>query len=238
MSPCTSRPRGPHGGAAAARRRWPVALAALLAPGLLLAAPEPEFAVEPLTPPPAEARAPLQPALEAGLRWLALFQDDMDDVYGGLPVLEARLGARLSERNFVYLGAGYGWANGDLLNDDPTFEGLESDLVVVPLELGQRWDLAPRPDFRVNLGWRLELAWVRETLPAGSGSAADQPLRESGWLRGFGVSVGPEWTLGHGRQAIGLEAGLVGSGGTVGGRYGRNTNLSGAWARVYLTARL
>lgn len=248
--PSRPRPRRVTTGACARRGRpftlalriAPIAVAALSLPPAAQAgstAPAPaaavEFAAGPLAPPDAASTQPLDLAVEAGLRWLAPLEDDLDAVYGGIPVAEARVGLRLRGREYVYFGAGYGRASGDGWAGDPTFTGVhDATLVVLPLELGIRWDLSPRPDFRVNLGWRAELAWVRETTPGGGGLDGDG-RREEGWLRGLGFGVGPEWLSRDGRRAVGFEAGLQGSGGRVGGRYGRDSNLSGAWIRAYVT---
>ncbi len=227
------------------RRR--VALVLVLAPAVLLAAlparAEPEvdsaeFTAPPLAQPGPDEPLPIDLTLEAGLRWLAPLEDDMSNVYGGFPVLESRLGAWASERAFIYFGVGYGSVKGDPWSGDPTFTaGSPANLTLVPLEIGERWELAQRPGFRVNLGWRFELAWVRETIPDG-GRAAGATRRESGWLRGFGVSAGPEWLSRDGRRAAGFEAGLTGSGGKVGGNYGWDSNLSGAWVRIHASTRL
>lgn len=195
-----------------------------------------------LAPAASQAGDPLPPlaySLEVGARLLGPFDDDIKAVYGGLPIAQLRLGIRPSARLVYLVGLGYGRARGDLWEDDPTFSGgAQAELEVVPLEVGVRWNGAARPDFRLNLGATFEFAWVRETIPGGDGYDIDQPLRETGWLRGAGLSLGPEWLFGDGRRSFGFETGLSGSGGTVGGRYGREVNLSGAWIRAYVTMRI
>lgn len=206
------------------------ALPALLT-ALCLLAPAASQAADPLPP--------LAYAIEAGARLLVPFEDDIKDVYGVLPIAQLRLGIRPSARLVYLVGLGYGRARGDLWDDDPTFSGgAQAELDVVPLEMGVRWDGAGRPDFRLNVGVTFELAWVRETMPGGDAFDLDQPLRETGWLRGVNLSLGPEWLSGDGRRSFGFETGLAGSGGTIGGRYGREVNLAGAWFRAYVTLRI
>lgn len=229
------------------RLRLTLAVLALAAWRALVPSPsfggvDPEIGASGSATPPAVLEVQsLNPGFEAGLQYLALTENDMNDTYGSLPVLGARLSLQVAPDVRFMLGAGYGRAGGDPYSDRPDFEGDdEATLHVVPMQMAVRFAVTPEAPLRLTLGFVLEFTWVRETLPPAlvyeSGSADDDT--KSGLTRGVGATFGAEWRPWTSAAAIGLEAVATGNSGDIGQSPDRQVNLSGAGAHLYFTTGL
>lgn len=213
-----------------------------LAPAPALAGPDPEVGgLGTAGDSTAERDWPLATGLEAGLQYLVFSEDDMNDTYGGLPLLAVRLSMQTGRNVRVVLGTGYGRAGGDPDDDQADFQGDdEATLHVIPFQMGLRINPTPEARLRLNLGFVLEMTWVRETLPASlyRQGGLERTVTHSGWTRGIGATFGPEWRLSGSAAAFGLEAVVTGNSGDIGHDPDHQVNLSGMGARLYFTTGL
>lgn len=214
----------------------------VLAPATAIAGPDPEVGgLGTAADSPVVRIWSIATELEAGLQVLVFSEDDMNDTYGGLPLLAVRLSMQTGPDVRVVLGTGYGRAGGDPYYDQADFQGDdEATLHVVPLQMGLRFNLTPEARLRLNLGFVLEMTWVRETLPASlyRQGGLERTVTQSGWTRGIGATFGPEWRLSGSAAAFGLEAVVTGNSGDIGHDPDHQVNLSGMGARLYFTTGL
>jgi hypothetical protein len=180
-----------------------------------------------------------EPRLEAGFGWLSPADDDVDGIYGSLPLAQLRYSARAGLRTRLFIGAGYGRRHGDPYYDQPTFAGPDAALLeVVAFQTGVRVNALPPGPFGLWLGSLLELTDVSETLPRERYDAGEGPTTANGLTVGVGLTLGPQWTPERGRWGLGGEFAVVGNSGDLGRSPALRGNLTGWRGSLYLTWRL
>ena len=179
---------------------------------------------------------PVANEIEIGLNWMVLADEDMNDTYGGLPVLQIRVSAQSGPNARFFLGTGYGQSGGNPYYDQLEFVwDRDAELKIVPIQMGFRVNLEPRDDFRLNAGILIEGVWVQETLPPPYLGYPEEVWQESGWIHSVGITFGPEWRSRDLSWAIGFEGGINGNSGTIGRAPSHDVNLSGMSGRIYFT---
>ena len=171
------------------------------------------------------------------------FSEDVTaGVYDSLPLFQARfsfLASHSPRAVRLFLGAGYGWSDGDAYFDRPSFTGgHEADLRVVPIQAGIRFDLLSGRRWHLQGNILVEAVWSRETLPSPSPFSPDDSSRVSGWTNGVGATIGPQWRSADRKRALGLELGATGNSGPNRGDTKREMNLSGYVCRLYFSTRI
>lgn len=141
----------------------------------------------------------------------ALFDDDLRDTYGMLPLLGLRFSTPLGETSEFFVGTGYGWDTGDPYYGETDFIAADrSRLRTVPIEIGARLTDRMGPRRAFYLGAALEYLRVQEETPVAGAvdAAASGWQRFSGWGWGGRLLAGPEWRIAGGRYTIGGEVSL------------------------------
>ncbi len=165
---------------------------------------------------------------------------DMDGSYGGLPQIGAGLSFALGDRTRFFISARYGKASGDPYHNLEGFSDADGlTLKALPLMIGFKLNASEREDFRLYLGGAFQYAFLWEDIPAENQAGVSQTLKTSGTGTGYYLLLGPEFPLGEGKNAVGLEFGYGGSKGDVtAGTHGHGVDLTGLHARIYFTLGL
>lgn len=180
-----------------------------------------------------------EPRLEGGVGWLSPAEDDVDAIYGSLPLTQLRYSARAGLRAQCFLGLGYGRRHGDAYYDQPTFAGTDSALLeVMAFQTGVRVNALPPGRFELWLGSLLELTRVSERLPRERYYVGEGPSTASGLTAGVGLTLGPQWIPDHGRWGLGAELAAVGNSGDLGRSPALRSNLTGWRVSLHVTWRL
>lgn len=179
--------------------------------------------------------------LDFSLAFQTLNDQDMDETYAYLPQLGVGFSFLIAPELRTYLGLRYGWKSGDPYYGLPGFDGgQEISVKTVPFLVGLKFNLAQSTRVRVQLGVALMLAYVREQTPPRidySGNLDDSAA--SNVLGGYQVSFAPEWLLGGGRNAVGLEIGYGGTQGTLNSdTHSHGIDLTGFSGRLYYVLSL
>ncbi len=184
----------------------------------------------------------LDPEMDVGCAWRVFSEDFTEGTYGSMPILQTRLSFRTGSSRLAprfFLGAGYGWSDGDPYFSRPSFTGGGiAKLRLVPIQAGINFDLLSGKRWRLKGGLLAEMVWSRETLPAPYYSYPGTISRVSGWTNGIGATIGPQLRSVDQRRAVGLELGLTGNSGPNRGDTQREMNLSGLVWRLYFTTRI
>lgn len=175
------------------------------------------------------------PELALLVGWRHFIDDDVVDTYGGMPSFGLRFLWPATQTADFYLSAQYGRDDGNPYYDTPDFEGHEANrLVMVPLQMGFRWNVNPLSRFAFYVGFVFEAVWARERYPSLNVSELESARESDGMLYGFQFTFGPEWQSAGGERAAGLEVGYGESGGELGkGESKHDLNLTAFHARAY-----
>lgn len=180
-----------------------------------------------------------EPRLEGGVGWLSPGDNDVDAIYGFVPLALLRYSACAGLRTQCFLGAGYGRRHGDAYYDQPTFTDTDSALLeVMAFQVGVRINPLPPGPFGLWLGSLLELTRVSETLPRERYYVDEGVSTATGVTAGVGLTLGPQWAPEHGRWGLGAELAAVGNSGDLGRSPALRGNLTGWRGSLYVTWRL
>lgn len=174
--------------------------------------------------------------LDFSLAFQTLTDRDMDETYSYLPQLGVGYSFLVAPELRTYLGLRYGWKSGDPYHGLPGFDGgQEISVKTVPFLIGLKVNLAQSSRVRLQLGLAFMLAYVREQTPPQidyNGQLDDSAA--SNVLGGYLVSFAPEWWIGGGRNALGLEIAYGGTQGTLNSdTHSHSIDLTGFSGRVY-----
>lgn len=180
------------------------------------------------------------PVLDVSALYTRFTGDGMNSEYGGLPAVSAGLTFQFSRYSYFWMSLGYGASRGNSLAGITGFSGPD-DLTVraVPFQLGLKFDGAHSERVRFYLGAALEFAWMQETLPALAAGGHVEDRTASEINTGFALVCGPEFLLGDGDRAFGLEIGWGGAKGSVrGDDSSHDVDLTGVRGRIYYALAL
>jgi hypothetical protein len=164
------------------------------------------------------------------------FDDDMERTYGGMMAHGLRFALENKQEVQIWLAVLYGRDKGDPFYDSPDFtSGERTKLQAVPVLVGARMNVTEHPRYRVYLGLALEICWIQEEVPESAEGAAFTDKVYRGWGLGGYLSAAPEYRFADGRQALGVEFFLGGSGFSRGSRYasGYSIDLAGLSVQAY-----
>jgi hypothetical protein len=182
----------------------------------------------------------LEPRLDVSALYTRFTGDGMRDQYGGMTSVAVGLDFHFNRVVYGFMSLGYGDGRGNSLDGVTGFSGPDDlKLRAVPFQLGMKLDSARSERVRFFLGAALEFTWMQERMPSlnSAGHVVDQTSAElnSGWVLMFG----PEFALGDGRRALGLELGWGGAKGRVkSDDHSHPVDLTGLRGRLYYTLAL
>jgi len=188
-------------------------------------------------PEPYSGYIELNTALDFGIMYTHFSGDDMSGTYGGIPQLSTGLSWAMGDRSRFFMSIGYGRKSGDPYWDIEHFE-TDQDITVqtMPFLIGLKFNASSRKDFRLYFGAAAQLTYAWETIPTGMSDGEFTSSTPSGLLTGYYLFVGPEFSLGNGTDAIGLEIGIGGSKGEVSGDgNSHDVDLTGYHIRAFYT---
>jgi len=186
-------------------------------------------------PKPFAGLTELNTTLDFSFMYTHLRGQDMTGTYGGLPQIGAGISFAFSPRNRFFMSLGYGHQSGDPYWDIDGFSNDGSISVqTIPLLLGLKTNASSRKNFRFYFGMAVQLAYVTENIPIGELNGIPQTNSPSGLTTGYYLFFGPEFPLGKGTDALGMEFGIGGTKGSLkSGSYSHNVDLTGYKMRVY-----
>ena len=163
--------------------------------------------------------------------------NDMRGSYTGLPQFGAGISFATSERTRFFFSARYGQKSGDPYHDIDGFSDPDGITVkALPIMFGMKINASGRQDFRLYVGGAFQYAFLWENVSTVDGSDNPQDVEASGTGPGYYLFMGPEFPLGQGGSALGVEFGYGGSkGDVVSGSHYHGVDLTGAHARIYFT---
>ncbi|MEN8007786.1 MAG: hypothetical protein ABFS42_12270 [Candidatus Krumholzibacteriota bacterium] len=166
--------------------------------------------------------------------------EDMRDTYGGLPMIAAAFSFRASRYSRVFVSVGYGKQTGDPYYNTPGINAEDHIKVrYLPVQWGMKADLARSTRIHVYIGAAVELAWMEETIPLLGNEGTVAETSSTGINGGYNLTFGPEFVLGQGGRAVGLEIGWGGSKGSVTTRgHSHQIDMTGFRGRLYLALAL
>jgi len=188
---------------------------------------------------PGSARYGLEPELELLGSVQTMSDEDLDLTYGLLGGGGLGLSVRSGRDTRFVLRVQYLHSKGDPYYDQPGLDaGSPADLLVVPVSMGIRHDLAPNSALRLNAGFTCEIDWIREELPDPASPADD--LVHDGVGLGLQFSLGPEYRTRDERYGLGLEIayGIHGAALSSDGDGNHELNRGGIHGRAYLVFAL
>lgn len=182
----------------------------------------------------------LDSRLDISAQYTHLTGDDMQDTYGGIPMVSAGLSFQTTRTTRFFVSLGYGESEGNPYSQTPGISTADRIQVrYLPLLLGVKVNLARSTRIHVYLGAGLEIAWMEETIPVLDGSGIILDQASSDINSGYQVTFGPLFMLGHGDQALGLEVGWGGSKGSVASsNHKHDLDLTGLRGRLYFALAL
>lgn len=170
------------------------------------------------------------------LSYLNFADQDMDATYSYLPMLGAGISFRIAPELRTFLALRYGKKSGDPYHDLPGFDsGPDITVKTLPFLLGLKYNLARSSRIRVQVGYALMLAYTREAgiTQVGYNNTLDDSAA-SEILTGYLMTFAPEWIVGSGSQAVGLEMSYGGTKGTLHSDYdSHDIDLTGFSGRLY-----
>lgn len=182
----------------------------------------------------------LETLLDLSANYTHFTGEDMDQTYGGIPQVSLGLTFRFSRFWWFHLSGGYGETSGDPYHG--TSGIITQDQVEVryiPFLLGIKYNMARSSKVRVYVGFGLEFAWTEETVPLQDETGAVVPTSSSGLNNGYFWNFGPEFILGQGGQALGLEVGWGGSKGAITSEgHSHDIDMTGFRGRIYFAIPL
>jgi len=182
----------------------------------------------------------LDSQLDLSVQYARFTGEDMRDTYNGLPMIAAGFSFQTTRTSRLFISLGYGENTGDPYYDTPGISAADHIKVrYVPLQLGMKFDLARSTRIHVFAGAAFEIAWMEETVPLLDDFGRVLNLSSSGINSGYQLVFGPQFVLGQGGQAVGLEVGWGGSKGTISTRgHHHDIDLTGYRGRLYLALGL
>ena len=182
----------------------------------------------------------LEAQLGLGVRYTWFTSEDMQEVYGGIPVVELGFTARISRYSYLFTSLGYGWANGDPF--DGALDLADEDMAgirTIPFQMGLKVDLSRNSRLHVYAGFAFEIAWMEEELPTLDDQSRLTTEPASGTNTGYALTFGPEFLLGEKGNVLGLELGWGGAKGAVSTEdHSHDLDLTGLRGRVYFALAL
>jgi hypothetical protein len=178
--------------------------------------------------------------LDLAFQYARFTGEDMRRTYGVLPMVTAGLSFQVARASRLFLSLGYGENSGNPFYDNPGLIAEDQVSVrYVPLQIGMKFDLAKSTRIHVYAGLGLELAWMEETVPLRDQNGDIADVSSSGVNSGYQVTFGPEFVLGQGGQALGMELGWGGSKGSISSPgHEHEIDMTGYRGRVYLALEL
>ena len=178
--------------------------------------------------------------LDLSFQYARFTGEDMRDTYQELPMVTAGVSFQTTRTSRLFLSLGYGENTGDPFYDTPGMTAEDPVKVrYVPLQIGMKFDLARSTRIHVYTGLALEIAWMEETIPLRDESGEVSDVSSSGINSGYQITFGPEFVLGQGGQAVGLEVGWGGSKGTItAANHYHDIDMTGYRGRLYLALGL
>jgi hypothetical protein len=178
--------------------------------------------------------------LDLSFQYARFTGEDMRNTYQELPMVTVGFSFQAARTSRLFLSLGYGENTGDPFYDTPGISAEDQVTVrYVPLQIGMKFDLARSTRIHVYAGVALEIAWMEETIPLRDESGAVSDVSSSGINSGYQVTFGPEFVLGQGGQALGLEVGWGGSKGSIStAGHQHNIDMTGYRGRLYLALGL
>jgi len=166
--------------------------------------------------------------------------EDMQDTYGGMPLVCGGFSFQTTRTTRFFVSLGYGEAEGNPFNEIPGISTADRIQVrYLPLLLGMKADLARSTRIQVFLGAAVEVAWMEETVPVVDGSGKILNQASSDINTGYQVTFGPQFMLGQGGQALGMEIGWGGSKGDVASAdHKHDLDMTGLRGRLYVALAL
>jgi hypothetical protein len=182
----------------------------------------------------------LDSQLDLSVQYARFTGEDMRDSYGGLPMIVAGFSFQTARTSRLFLSVGYGENTGDPYYDTPGISAADQIRVrYAPVQLGMKVDLARSTRIHVFAGAAFEIAWMEETVPLLDDFGRVMPISSSGFNSGYHLVFGPQFVLGRGRHAVGLEVGWGGSKGTVSTKgHHHDIDMTGYRGRLYLALGL
>lgn len=161
--------------------------------------------------------------------------EDMNKTYGGIPLVSAIVTFRISPYWRLFISGGYGQTTGDPFYGSPAFVVEDqTEIKYSPWQLGLKYDLARNTKVRFYAGLGVEFAWMEETVPLVGENGEITDTSSSGFNTGYVWILGPEFVLGQGGQALGLEVGWGGSKGSVTTKgHSHDLDMTGYRGRIY-----
>ncbi len=186
-------------------------------------------------PKPFAGLTELNTTLDFSFMYTHLRGQDMAGSYGGVPQIGAGISFAFSQRNRFFMSLGYGHQSGDPYWDVDGFSNDGSITVqTIPLLLGLKTNASSRKTFRLYFGMAVQLTHVTEKISTGELNGDAQTISPSGLTTGYYLFFGPEFPLGKGTDALGMEFGIGGTKGSLNsGSYSHNIDLTGYSMRVY-----
>lgn len=189
---------------------------------------------------PALAQNLAQPSIDGEADFSFAYQhltgQDMEETYSNLPYFGAGFSFLIAPELRTYLGLRYGWKSGDPYHDIPGFEnGQNITVKTLPFLIGLKLNLArsTRVRFQLGLALMLSYTWEKVTPQIDPYGGLDDATA-SNVLAGYMATFGPEWYLGNGPNAIGLEFGYGGTKGTLSTDSNQHSiDLTGFSGRIY-----
>lgn len=187
-----------------------------------------------------EGTGDLDTMIELSVQYTRFTGEDMNQTYGGIPLVGAGLSFRTSTYSRLFILGGYGETTGDPFHDTLGMDGTDQIKIrYVPFQLGMKLDLARSSKVHVYAGLSLEGAWTEETVPMVDENGEVKDTASSGTNFGYGWTFGPEFILGQGGQALGLEVGWGGSKGSVTSEgHSHDVDMTGYRGRLYFALPL
>lgn len=178
--------------------------------------------------------------LDLAFQYARFTGEDMSNTYQDLPMVTAGVSFQATRNSRLFLSLGYGENTGDPFYDTP---GMATEDLVsvryVPLQVGMKIDLARSTRIHVYTGFALEIAWMEETVPLRDENGDVADVSSSGVNSGYQLTFGPEFVLGQGGQALGLEVGWGGSKGSISSAgHEHDIDMTGYRGRLYLALAL
>lgn len=182
----------------------------------------------------------LDSQLDLSFQYARFTGEDMRDTYHGLPMFVAGFSFQATRTSRLFISFGYGENTGDPFYDSLGFTAEDQVQVrYAPLQLGMKVDLANSTRIHVYAGFAFEIAWMEETVPLRDDYGVVAPVSSSGINSGYQLVFGPQFVLGQGGQAVGLEVGWGGSKGTVSGQgHHHDVDMTGYRGRLYFALGL
>ena len=191
-------------------------------------------------PDPYSGYIELNTALDLGINYTHFSGEDMSGSYGGIPELDARISWAMGDRSRFFLSVGYGRKCGDPYWDIEHFDSDQNMTVqTMPFLMGIKFNASTRKNVRLYFGAAAQLTYAWETLPTGISNGEATTSTSSGLITGYYLFVGPEFPLGQGTDAVGLEFGIGGTKGEISAAGNRHDiDLTGYRVRAFYSFEL